>query len=234
MFAGKFHVLAAGLLAAALLGSAGLLIGHTPQNAAPAQRDGKDGVDRYGDPLPRGAVTRLGTVRYRHGGTGTAVLPDGRTVVSVSQGNTIAFWDARTGRLLRTIDTGKLSLGQASAFSQGAKRLAVSGSLTDDGKPGWRNVVRIFDTSTGKEVRTFERELRDGAHALALSPDGKFLFCLGREGMLRIEEVEAQIGHVVLVAGQDHDAEPRDPAEPGEAAEPPGAPVVPDDVVVVC
>jgi WD40 repeat protein len=187
MFAGKLHVLAAGLLAVALLGSAGLLVGHTPQDTAPAQRDGKDGVDRYGDPLPRGAVTRLGTVRYRHGGSGTAFLTDGKTVVSV--GNSIAFWDARTGRLLRTIDTGNLSLGEASAFSQGAKRLAVSGSLSADDKPGWRNVVRVFDTSTGKELRTFERDPRDGAHALALSPDGKFLFCLGREGKLRIEEV---------------------------------------------
>src|SRR5215469_12758015 len=89
--------------AAAPPGSPGLLA----RAAAPlTQGDGKGGVDRYGDPLPPGAVARLGTVRYRFGGSSAAFLPDGRTVVSVRDGSAIYLWDARTGRLLRRIDTG--------------------------------------------------------------------------------------------------------------------------------
>lgn len=177
MGAGKLHFQAASFLAAVLFS------GHTTQMIA------KERTDRYGDPLPRGALTRLGTVRYRHGGGGLSFLPDGRTVVSVSQNNGIALWNARTGCLLRTIDIGNLSLGQASAFAPAAKRLAVSGALPHALKPGWRNVLRVFDMASGKEVRTFDRPLLDGAHALALTPDGKHLFSLGREGKLRIEEV---------------------------------------------
>jgi WD40 repeat protein len=194
MFVGKPHALAAGLLAAVLLGGAVLLAAPAAQKPE-SSRVAKGGVDRYGDPLPPGAVMRLGTVRYRFGGGygfgggGLAFLPDGETVVSVESGHPIELWEARTGRLLREVGPDKLSLDRAApAFSRGGKRLAVSGSL-EDAKLGWRSVVRVFDTASGKLLRAFERERMDGANALALSPDGELLFSLGREGKLRVEEV---------------------------------------------
>jgi WD40 repeat protein len=51
------------------------------------------GVDQQGDPLPVGAVARLGTVRWLHDGivTFAAFLPDGKTVVSSASDNTIRF-----------------------------------------------------------------------------------------------------------------------------------------------
>jgi WD40 repeat protein len=179
MFVGKLHTLAAGLLAAVLLPA------HAAADPVPEAR-----VDRYGDALPAGAIARLGTIRYRFAGGGLAFLPDSKTVVSVRASHAISFWDARTGRLVREIDTTPLLLGhQALAFSQDAKRVAVSGSIRNEGKPGWRIVIRVYDLALGKELRTFEREPLDGAYALALSPDGKLLFSLGRKGDLRIEEV---------------------------------------------
>ena len=80
MHAGKRHFRAAGLLAVVLLG------GLTAQTSA------RERTDCYGDPLPRGALTRLGTVRYRHGGRSVAFLPDSKTVVSVGYDNGITFW----------------------------------------------------------------------------------------------------------------------------------------------
>lgn len=58
--------------------------------------------DLHGDPLPPGAVSRLGTVRLRHGG-GVGNLQysrDGRLLTSRS-GSWFYVWDAKTGQLLR-------------------------------------------------------------------------------------------------------------------------------------
>jgi WD40 repeat protein len=168
-----------------------LPLGHSAPAAAPVgQGADKGGVDRYGDPLPPGAVARLGTVRYRFGGHGAAFLPDGRTVVSVRSGNAITLWDARTGRLLREIDTGSFTPGQGGmALSRDGKRLVVSGSVSDERRPGWRSAACVFDLGSGKALRTFEREPREGVNAVAMTPDGKLVFTLDRDGKLRVEEV---------------------------------------------
>jgi hypothetical protein len=79
MFAGTFHIRAAGLRPALLL------ISTSCAAVAEAQLPGKNRVDRYGDALPAGAVARLGTIRYR---SCVAFLPDNKTVVSVG-GSTI-------------------------------------------------------------------------------------------------------------------------------------------------
>ena len=56
--------------------------------ATPAAEGGDAGrTDRQGDPLPPGALARMGTVRLRHGGlvTFVAFLPGGREVVSAGE-----------------------------------------------------------------------------------------------------------------------------------------------------
>jgi RNA polymerase sigma factor (sigma-70 family) len=159
------------------------------QVAAADETKGK--TDAQGDPLPPGALTRLGTIRYRFAGVGATFLPDGRTVVSIGERSGIKLWDARTGRLGREIDTGTFSAGQGGmALSADGKRLAVGGSIHGDGKPGWRSAARVFDLGTGKDLRTVERQPLDGVNALTMTPDGKLLFTLDRQGKLRIEEVD--------------------------------------------
>jgi len=55
-------------------------------------------VDRHGDPLPAGAVARLGTIRFRNvnGVRGLAYSPDGKELVCNNQ----VVWDAATGKVL--------------------------------------------------------------------------------------------------------------------------------------
>ena len=198
MLAGKLSVVALGLATALLLGGAGLVAGigardALPEVAGPGDADERAAVDRYGDPLPPGAVIRLGTVRYRFSSAGTAFLPDGKTVAMAVNGGGIQLWDARTGRPLREIDTGHFAAGNGSnrgfAVSRDGKRLAAAGFVQGDGKPGFRSAAAVFDLSTGKPVRVIERSPREGIHGLVLSPDGKMLFTLDGNGKLRVEEV---------------------------------------------
>src|SRR5262245_21335771 len=60
-------------------------------------------VDAYGDPLPPGAVARLGTMRFRHSDEIVACgfSPDGTQVVSASHSDGVRLWDRATGRLLK-------------------------------------------------------------------------------------------------------------------------------------
>ena len=51
----------------------------------------QDPVDAEGDPLPRGAVMRIGTLRLRHDDTVTSIAfaPDGKTLVSCGHDGTL-------------------------------------------------------------------------------------------------------------------------------------------------
>src|SRR5436190_16599029 len=58
-------------------------------------------TDLYGDPLPLGAIVRLGTLRFRAAEAShrLAYSPDGKKLVAQSH-ETISLWGAETGRKL--------------------------------------------------------------------------------------------------------------------------------------
>ncbi|MBO0698642.1 MAG: hypothetical protein J2P46_09625, partial [Zavarzinella sp.] len=131
--------------------------------AAPADEP-RPGVDRFGDPLPPGAVARLGTDRLRHAGMGGeddsfAFRPDGKAVATWNE-STVRLWDLADGRRLWEFDSRSTVL--AVTFSPDGKRLAA---CTGSG-------VRLVDGATGRAGPILIRAIRT---AVALSPDGHSL-----------------------------------------------------------
>jgi WD40 repeat protein len=124
-------------------------------------------VDGFGDPLPPGALARLGTVRFRHGAaTSLAFSPDGKVLAVGGRDEGIRLYDPDTGRSLARHGGDEnlyVTSSVALAFSPDGKRMAAA-----------HGPVRLIDLASGRDLW---RQQSDTYHActVALSPDGKFL-----------------------------------------------------------
>src|SRR6185436_7333307 len=76
-----------------------------PDNAAAAQADK---ADAPADPLPAGAVLRLGSTGLRHGRSVSQLVlsPDGAKVAAYG-GDHLSIWDTRTGGAVRRVELPK-------------------------------------------------------------------------------------------------------------------------------
>src|SRR5262249_12564809 len=150
-------------------------------------------VDLYGDPLPPGAVARLGTVRFRRSGyfvggrSGLGFLADNKTLVT-GDSDAVQFWESGSGKLLREVRP-PYGVG-GFAISADGRRYAVgtSDQSLDIEGPGR---IRVFDADTGKLLQTVSRASFRDAHecGLALSADGGLLFSNAHHAPLRVEDV---------------------------------------------
>jgi WD40 repeat protein len=126
--------------------------------------EARAGTDRFGDPLPPGALARLGTVRFRHGQVTKRIAfsPNGKLLLSANSRNGIRLWDAASGRLLNSFPEprGVWDL----AFTPDSKALFAANAFTGEGP-------RLVSAATGQELRRFKT--RGQPSGLALSADGK-------------------------------------------------------------
>jgi WD40 repeat protein len=121
-------------------------------------------TDRQGDPLPPGAIARIGSVRLRHT-TGVYVFafaPDGKTLAA-GDDNCIRLWDVTTGKEVRRFSTE--GTVHNVTFAPDGKALFTEGN---------DNVFRWWDVATGKELRRFELPAAE-VKLRALAPGGKRL-----------------------------------------------------------
>src|SRR5262245_12289462 len=63
------------------------------------------GLDVTGDPLPQGAVARMGTIRLRHTSRviNLAYPPDAKLLATVGDDELARLWDPETGREIRKL-----------------------------------------------------------------------------------------------------------------------------------
>jgi WD40 repeat protein len=105
--------------------------------------------DIYGDPLPDGAIGRLGTVRLRHAyEIGTLVfLNDAKSLASMNDGRgEVCIWDTATGKKRTRYAT----LAHATALSNDRRLLAL---LAHDAAE--HPIVVVHELATGKVLRKY-------------------------------------------------------------------------------
>ena len=158
--------------------------GPTVQNALPELGEKPAGelkqqTDLMGDPLPTGAISRLGTTRLRHGLGIRSVLvtPNGKNIVSQGMDG-IRVWDLNTGKQVHALawemaDHKSLKIDQEimnHAGLSGDGRLLAIRNTSEAGAGG----IELYDVQTEKRLATIGKESYAGA---ALSHDGKLIAC---------------------------------------------------------
>jgi RNA polymerase sigma factor (sigma-70 family) len=175
-------VLILGMLAAGTAGLAHQVLAQHPPKAEPSRpaqtaespkptEDKKAPLDPNGDPLPDGAVFRLGGIRLRHTQPASAVIfsANGKELLSAGKDQQIRVWDPATGKEKQRIafEADKL---WAAHFPDAKTALVCN----------WDGTIRILDASTGKERQTIKG--KGTPSNLALSPDGKTLLTALNDG----------------------------------------------------
>lgn len=179
-------------------------------------------TDFYGDPLPPGAVARLGTSRWRPGNTVTrlAFSPDNKLVASGGWNDHFVLWDAATGKVIQRYAPRHARL-QAFAFQPNGRSLAIHGTEPN---------IHLWDFLSGQTPPTFappetgvltlvfdpNAPVEDKEYifnAFAISPDGKTLAtgsrATVRKSMIRLWDMStsvelANMKMVRMFGGHDH------------------------------
>jgi RNA polymerase sigma factor (sigma-70 family) len=126
--------------------------------------------DQAGDPLPADAISRLGTIRFRHGAgiRSIAFTPDGKSLISCGLFDCIRIWDAASGKQIRRLPIDTAGDWPLSVSPDG-KLLAIR-VRTENPRD---ESIAIHEFATGRLVRRFGKECL--ASAVLFSSDGKTL-----------------------------------------------------------
>jgi WD40 repeat protein len=131
-------------------------------------------TDRHGDPLPDGALLRLGTVRMRHAHLTQDVVftPDGKTVISAGLPDVIRLWDAATGAPRGVLTGGPPGGVYSLALSPDGKTLAACNADTS---------ITLWDLAGRRVLHTLKGHT-GLARRMFFTPDGKTLISPGGDG----------------------------------------------------
>jgi WD40 repeat protein len=137
-------------------------------------------VDQFGDPLPAGALLRLGTTRLRHADVCAFAFTADKKLVSFGRDYVVRIWDPDSGQQLseRAFEKDKIHRFSAGFLSADASRVAIQ--LGEQ--------LKVFEVASGRELAAVR--LSDQFEARAkFSPDGSRLVVAEQEGKVQICDV---------------------------------------------
>jgi WD40 repeat protein len=163
-------------------------------SSQPSKSKGPGRVDALGDPLPPGAIVRLGTTRFRHAGIFLGVAADDKALLFLTDDHLLHL-DAKTGKLVRQCP---LSDKQGEADGPRGLRVRAEGNpfapaLAAQGQTvaarDRSGGIVVVDAANGKILGRFtaeeinERKIDGGGETnlpLLLGGDGKLLLTGGQ------------------------------------------------------
>jgi WD40 repeat protein len=120
-------------------------------------------TDLYGDPLPAGAIARLGSIRFLHDGiNGLTILPGDKELLGACR-HGVCIWDAGSGRPIKHF--GQLNGVTCAAVSPDRSAIVVG---EDGGK------LFVFDVATGRERLQVVGTKEGRPISVAWSADGRW------------------------------------------------------------
>ena len=125
--------------------------------------------DFYGDPLPEGAIARLGSSQLRHPGASLHFSADGKQLVSWGRDRLLRTWDVATGKLLRQEALHPLDSAESGWFLAGDRIVQIVGQT-----------LHVREAKTGKALRKIA--LAEKIVARALPKPAKPAVCHLLEG----------------------------------------------------
>jgi RNA polymerase sigma factor (sigma-70 family) len=153
---------------------------HPPQTPA-ATRDAPERparTDAAGDPLPEGALARIGTVRFRHPDhvSRLAITADGKVLLSQAVDG-IRTWNVATGKELNHFHRGYAQDVHLWDVSPDGRSVVVGpGPLT--------RLLILYDLRTGQVVRQIRQEA--SFQAARFAPDGTALLTTDGAGAIKL------------------------------------------------
>ncbi len=145
--------------------------------------------DRLGDPLPPGAIARLGTLRFRAPDAveALAFAPDGKTIAASARAGVFLF-DTDSGKRLKHLPTSEAAWGRDNplVFSPDGKRLAGRGQSAIGHQH--KGVVRVWELAGSRKPQEYAA---DNAVWVGWSPDGEPLAVCLEAGALCLRDLAA-------------------------------------------
>lgn len=150
---------------------------RVPKHMAPVPA-GPLKFDRFGDPLPSGAIARFGSARLRHGNKPSALdfTPDGKHLASLAGSeSSLRLWDPKTGKEVARLTVSVV----AAAFTHDGSVVVV-----DDDAKG-----RVWHPATGTLRALPSDALPAASTVLAVHPDGRTFAVCGAQAVAVIDTI---------------------------------------------